>query len=168
MKQGPLSQGTRPGKGTRDSQSVAKDGVGVPASPSQGLTQGAPCPGRVSPGEKVQLGSLGTEGVQEGPRCLGPRVAWSIGWLVTGRAGCVPGVRPCGISGSLQIWVLSSDGGGHATWLGLIPRRLSGCFSTRRRRVSPIARWTRERVSTAGPGTVSDLQVLPRSPPLGH
>lgn len=62
-----------------------------------------PVQARLALCEKVQLGSLGTEGVQEGPRCLGPRAVWSIDWLVTGRAGRFPGVRPCGLSGSLQI-----------------------------------------------------------------
>lgn len=127
-----------------------------------------PVQARLALCEKVQLGSLGTEGVQEGPSYLGPRVVWSIGWLVTGWAGCFPGVRPRGLSGSLQIWVLSSDGGGHTTWLDLIPRCLSGCFSTPRRRTSPVPPWTRERVPAAGPGTVSDPQVLPCSPPLAH
>ena len=80
-----------------------------------------PCKARVAPREKFQVASLGTEGVQEGPRCLGTHMMWSVYWLVTlepGWLACSPGVWPCDVSAFLADLGSELCWRGHTMWLG--------------------------------------------------
>lgn len=55
-------------------QSVAGNEVGVPGSPSHGLTQGAPCPGQggsIERGPTRVCGDRGSSGGSQVPRPLG-------------------------------------------------------------------------------------------------